>query len=130
MNKTTSTATTLTIDLKKYRIRIFKQALHLMGDPKYLQLLVNPNGMEVAILAVEKEMSGDQTHKVNLATLRSDNCIEIYSAPFVKKLCAVVGGLENIGTYRLSGEVIMNKKAAVFSLKTIKRLEAPESHNG
>lgn len=130
MNKTTSTATTLTIDLKKYRIRIFKQALHLMGDPKYLQLLVNPNGMEVAILAVEKEMSGDQTHKVNLATLRSDNCIEIYSAPFVKKLCAVVGGLETICTYRLSGEVIISKKAAVFSLKTIKRLEAPESQNG
>ncbi len=130
MNKTTSTATTLTIDLKKYRIRIFKQALHLMGDPKYLQLLVNPNSMEVAILAVEKEISGDQTHKVNLATLRSDNCIEIYSAPFVKKLCSVVGGLESICSYRLSGEVIINKKAAVFSLKTIKRLEAPESHNG
>lgn len=129
MNKTANPATTLTIDLKKYRIRIFKQALHLMGDPKYIQFLVNPARMEVALLAVDKQLPRDQTHKVNMHTLLSENSIEVYSMSFINKLCEVVGGLESNLNYRLSGEVLVDKRAALFSLKTIRRTDALESHD-
>ena len=33
----------LSVDIKKYRIRIHKATLHLLGDPPYIQLLINPS---------------------------------------------------------------------------------------
>ena len=129
MSNQSSTSTSISIDLKKYRIRIHKQTIHLLGDPKYIQLLVNPLTMAVAIRPVEKELSGDQSHKVNMSLMNSDNSYEIYSRSFITRLCEVIGGLKDNCSYRLSGEVISSKAAAVFSLKTIKRIES-EVPNG
>ena len=42
MNRETSLKPVLCIDLKKNRIRIHKLTLHMLGDPEYIQLLVNP----------------------------------------------------------------------------------------
>ena len=33
--------TQISIDLKKYRIRVHKESLHLIGDPAYIQFLVS-----------------------------------------------------------------------------------------
>ena len=129
MSNQTSTSTSISIDLEEFRIRIHKQTIHLLGDPKYIQLLVNPLTMAVAIRPVEKELSGDQSHKVNMSLMNSDNSYEIYSRSFITRLCEVIGGLKDNCSYRLSGEVISSKAAAVFSLKTIKRIEA-EVPNG
>ena len=115
--------TSISVDLKKYRIRIFKNTIHLLGDPKHIQLLVSPSKMEVAIRAVESELPAAQTHKVNQHQMNSDNSFEIYSRTFVLKLCEVVGQLETTGTYRISGEVLPKQKVAVYSLKTIKKVE-------
>lgn len=110
---------TISVDLKKYRIRIFKALIHQMGDAKYVQLLVNPEEMAVALVFAEKESSGDQTHRLSLSTLASDNSVEIYSRPFIDKLCEVVGGLNGGRSYRLTGTAMPAEKVAVFSLKTI-----------
>ena len=75
--------TTVTIDLKKARIRIFKTTIHALGDPKHIQLLVNPVNKTVAIRSVEKEVSGDQAHRVKLV---SGDSYEIYSRSFISKL--------------------------------------------
>ena len=124
-----STPTIIAIDLKKYRIRIHKTTIHLLGDPKYIQLLVNPASSQVAIRAVEKETRNDQNHKVNMSQMKSDNSYEIYSRSFITKLCDIVGGLEPNFTYRLSGEIIQSQRAALFSLKTISRVEPSEFDN-
>ena len=128
MSKPT-TPTTISLDLKKYRIRIHKTTIHLLGDPKYIQLLVKPQSSQVAIRAVEKETRGDQNHKVSQSRMKSDNSYEIYSRSFITKLCDIVGGLEPNYTYRLSGEIIQSQKAALFSLKTISRVESSELDN-
>ena len=39
----------LCIDLKKNRIRIHKLTLHMLGDPEYIQLLVNPDSHMIAV---------------------------------------------------------------------------------
>ena len=54
MTETPNPAVTISVDLKKYRIRIYKSMLRLLGDPPYIQLLVNPDNKCVAIRAVEK----------------------------------------------------------------------------
>lgn len=43
----------ISIDLKKSRLRIHKASLHLIGDPLYIQLLVNREAQQVAIRSVE-----------------------------------------------------------------------------
>lgn len=61
--------TTMCVDLKQFRIRIYKTTLHSLGDPKYIQILVNPNDKAVAIRSVDVEMSGDQTFRINFQQL-------------------------------------------------------------
>ena len=122
-----TTPTTISIDLKKYRIRSHKSTIHLLGDPKYIQLLVKPASSQVAIRAVEKETRGDQNFKVDSRRMKSDNSYELYSQTFITKLCSIVEGLEHNYTYRLTGEIIESQKVALFSLKTISRVEPTET---
>ena len=49
---------TIVVDLKKFRIRIHRPTLHAIGDPKLIQLLVNPEKRAVAIRAVGHEAPG------------------------------------------------------------------------
>lgn len=115
-----NTSTSVSIDLKKSRIRIFKTTIHALGDPKYIQLLVNPKNKTVAIRSVEKETAGDQAHRVRLV---SRDSYEIYSTPFVSKLYEIVGGLDPQYSYRMVGEIVPSQKLAVFSLNTLVRNE-------
>ena len=114
------TSTNITIDIKKSRIRIFRTTIHAIGDPKKIQLLVNPTTRSVAIKAVERELSGDQAH-----TLHPDirDGYEIYSRAFVNKLCEVAGGLDKNYSYRMKGKIISSEKLVVFSMDSIARIE-------
>ena len=113
----------LSVDLKKYRIRIFKSMLHEMGDPMNVQLLVNPDAMLVAIRPVRKKTTGDQTHTVGRLLLTPSSSCDIYSRIFVMKLCEVSKSMEEGHTYRLAGEVIPSQRVAVFDLKTIEEID-------
>ena len=124
-----TTPTTIAIDLKKYRIRIHKSTIHLLGDPKYIQLLVKPESSQMAIRAIEKETRGDQNFKVDSKRMKSDNSYELYSQTLIQKLCTIVEWLEPNFTYRLNGEILSTQKAALFSLKTISRIEPSEFDN-
>lgn len=114
---------TMAVDLKKYGIRIHKTVFRMIGEPKNIQLLVNPTAKSVAIRAVSESYSRDQTHRINKRRMRSDSSYEIYSKDFVKKLCMVVGGLDEGYGYRLTGRIIPEENMAVFSLNTIQRFE-------
>ena len=59
--------------------------------------------------------------------MKSDNSYELYSQTFITKLCSIVEGLEHNYTYRLTGEIIESQKVALFSLKTISRVEPTET---
>lgn len=122
-NQAQPTTTSISIDLKKHRIRIFKSMIHLIGDPKHIQILVNPSTMEMAIRAEDTELPNGQTHKVNQHQMNSENSFEIYSLSFLKKLVELVGTLDTNSTYRISGTVAHGQKTAVFNLKTIKKVE-------
>ena len=91
----------LSVDIKKYRIRIHKATLHLLGDPPYIQLLINPSSSVVALKSVSRSTSKDQTHRVPKKTLRSSNSVEIYSKYFIDKLIELVNGGGGLGDYYL-----------------------------
>ena len=107
----------LSVDLKKGRLRIHKAVLHSLGDPKYIQLLVNPEAMAVP-------RSGDPVHKITKERLHSENSYEIYSQFFCVKLLELVPSLDISGLFRISGEVFASKGMAVFDLRTLHRINS------
>lgn len=121
MSESNLLSTSMTFDTRKYRIRVFKDALHQIGNPSYIQLLVNPKAVAVAIRATGQ--MDDHAHKVSKDLMASDNSVEIYSRLFIEKLSKMIGGLESGATYRITGVVLPGKQAAVFSLHTIRRVE-------
>ena len=120
------TSISMTVDLKKYRIRIHKAVLHILGDPQYIKLLVSPYDMEVAIQAVTRAHSGDQVHKIPGKELSSDSSIEIYSHAFISRLCELDSSLLSGRSYRIDGHEIPELHLAVFSLKTIREVQMVE----
>ena len=115
---------TISVDLKKYRIRIHRNTLSMLGTPKYVQLLVSPSAMMLAIQGTDKRTNF--THRVNLDALHPDNSYEIYSTLFVNKLCSLVSDLDTGCTYRLTGEIIAEENAAVFPLSSLQKVDSLE----
>ena len=125
MSEQTQQQVTIAVDLKKYRIRIHRNTLALLGTPKYIQLLVSPSAKMMAIQGVDTRTRF--THRVNLSALRPDNSYEIYSSLFVSQLLALVTELVAKRTYRLTGEIITEENAAVFPLNTLQEVDSLEA---
>lgn len=126
MNDSVSTAVTMAVDTKKYGIRIHKGVFRLLGEPKYIQLLVNPTDRVVAIKTLESEQPGFQTHRIVEKRMNSDRSYEIYSRIFVCRRREIEPEIADGGAYRLTGEIVPSQKMAIFSLKTLQRMDIPE----
>ena len=66
----------LSIDLKKSLIRIHRNTLRLLGDPDYIQLLINPNSKMIAIKAGDKR--DYLAHKVKKYRFETGYSYELY----------------------------------------------------
>ena len=86
MTESQSALVAISIDQRKNRIRIYKSLLQHLGFPKYIQLLVNPSNKCVAIKVVEKRSPGDQSERIKPIELMVNDCCELYSKSFIKKL--------------------------------------------
>lgn len=113
----------ISIDMKKYRLRVHKAMLHLLGDPPYIQLLVNPADRLVAIRAMERGTRDNAIHKVSISQLQSDFSIEIYSREFITRLCDMAGVHDVYPLYHMTGNVFAAQRVAVFSVNTLRPLE-------
>ena len=112
---------TISLGMKKFRLRIYKSTLNLLGPPNYIQLLVNPNERVVAIRGLEERCK--ESHEVSFTRLKPDNSYELYSKQLILTLMSLLPGLEKDCTYRLSGEARTDEKIAFFPLDTIQRVE-------
>ena len=113
----------ISVDLKKYRLRIHKATLHLLGDPKFVQLLVSPDHSMVATRCVDQQHTGDQSHRIDQRMLASANSIEIYSRLFTEMLLRSDSHLDDKKLYRLTGWITKDQRAAIFPLKSIEVIE-------
>jgi len=123
MNEPSNLFTQISIDLKKFRIRVHKESLHLIGDPKYIQFLVNISSRLVAIRADEKEQVDLQTHRVDQTRMESDFSFEIYSRPFIERLCKEFNCFNEGNSYRLTGTAIQSERIAVFPLDSLQKID-------
>ena len=75
-------------DMKKDRIRIHRTTLVKLGQPKFLQLLVNPTEKIVAIRGLDKR--DKDTHIVHYSFFKTDASFEIYSKQLVSTLMSLL----------------------------------------
>ena len=120
MNEETLIPSVILVDLKKRRIRIRKSTLHQLGDPEYIQLLVDPTDRMVAIRAVDHETTRDQTHWIGRKLRAGGKSIEIHSLSFMEALRSLVDGLDFGHSYHISGVLLPNERMAVYKLGTMR----------
>ena len=114
MNQSDQMCPVICIDRKKNRIRIHKQTLHMLGDPEYLQLLINP---EKGMFALRGSFRGDHlAHRIKKYQIDPDNCYEIYSKNLMTALVGVNNDLCDDQSYRIYGEMIPNAGVVRFDL--------------
>lgn len=117
---------TISIDLKKMRLRIYKKVLYAMGEPKYIQLLVNPNAKQIAIRGIPEGESHKYAERISSLDMLSDNSVEFYSKEFLQNLSELVDTLNFQCSYRLYGSFVNEQNMAVFSLDTLEEIESQE----
>lgn len=122
----TQSSVSMVLDMKRKRIRIHKPAIHMLGDPRLIQLLFDPEDMVVAIVCPDAEVPGGQEVRINPRGLKSRNCFEFCSSMFLRKLREVHGDLDANSSYKLTGKIIPEMRAARFPMSTIQKIEGDE----
>lgn len=125
----TDNSAIMTIDLKRNRFRIHKSTLSKMGMPQYVQFLINPEEMFIAILGSDRPLAGGTANRVKLVQM-SNKSIEFYSNTLLYALVNMIGTLDFQYSYRMSGEVDVANRVAYFSMRTLKKNERRASING
>ncbi len=111
----------MTIDLKRNRFRIHGDTLKMLGRPSYVQFLINPEELFIAILGSDKPISGGTANKIPL--YNNSGGTEFYSSSLMNGLFDIFGVLDFRYSYRLTGEVDTVNRVAYFSLRSISRIE-------
>ncbi|MDD3014479.1 MAG: hypothetical protein PHC34_12315 [Candidatus Gastranaerophilales bacterium] len=112
MNKTLKPA--ISVNLKKPLIRIHKDTLHLIGDPEYILLLVNPVERTFAVLPSDR--CDPKAHHISKSSLINKKSFELYSTSLIQNLRNLCSDWENDKAYRIYGEIIPNKAVIRFNM--------------
>ena len=101
MKKAISNKAVIGIDFKKYRIRIYKDTLHVMEDPAFIQLLINP---EKGIICIRRSISEEQfSQRIKWESLNERDCCEIYSRSLMSELLTLKKEWNANKSYRIFG---------------------------
>ncbi len=103
----------IVIDGKNGRIRIHRSTLHLLGDPEYIQLLVNPETLTLAILPSRKLKTANAIRWDRIA--ESKSC-ELYSKILISQLGNICPTWKTGGKYRLYGVCISEGQLVQFDM--------------
>jgi len=124
MNETCNLRAQMTIDFRKMRIRLNKDSLHLLGDPKYIQLLVNINKHLIAIRAVDETQVDLQSYKIN--HIDSEFPLEIYSSKLFTRLYSEFKCFNKEYSYHLPGKAQQSEGIIFFDIDSLQKNEIHE----
>ncbi len=100
---------TITLDMRKKRLRIHKKTLHLLNDPQYVYICINPKEKTIAICA--SDGAGKDAVKV-----KDERNFEIYSSGLFYELERLNRDMYDDTTYRVDGIVETGYMKAEFSI--------------
>ena len=95
---------------------MYKKTLHLLGDPDYIQLLVNPEDLFIAIRPVGKKAK--LAHKIDWSK-PTHSSHELHSKNLIETLAKVCPNWDKNKTYQLVGEIVESENVAMFDLKSV-----------
>ena len=107
------TDTYISFYLKTNRIRVFVDAIRGIGSPKYICLLIDEKGENLAVVPYRKK--DFHSHRVPRELYSNTRGMEISSL----KLCQIISQKYNwnpASSYRVPGKVIPEKGLALFFL--------------
>ena len=114
MKKAITEKAAICIDFKKNRIRIFKDTLHVLDDPAFVQLLINPGK---GIICVRRSISEDEyAQRIKWESLNKQDSIEIYSLSLMNELLKLKEEWQDSRSYRIFGTFNMREELVWFDL--------------
>lgn len=120
MSDITGASAAITVDLKKYRIRIHKTVIHLLQDPAFLLLLVNPEDRSICVSCGDP--NDIRSHRVRLAALKGGNSFELCSKSLCTALMDVCPEWDESHSYRCNGELVAGMGTVRFPLTDAHKL--------
>lgn len=107
----------IALDMKKNRIRIHKPTVHMLGDPKLIQLLFDPEDIVVAIVCPESEVPGGQEIRINPKYFkRGENDVEVFAPAWAFPLVPV-NVISTTVRKQSSGSVQTSLPAETYQMK-------------
>lgn len=104
----------ISINFKRNLIRIHKTTLDLLGQPDYIQLLVNPDNRTIAIM---KGICSDQlAHRVYYDRIKKGQSCELYSLNLLQNLMSISNQCELMKAYRIYGSFLPDYEIAKFHI--------------
>lgn len=114
MRKAVSDKAVVCIDFKKNRIRIYKETLHALDDPAFVQLLINP---QRGILCVRRSISEEEfSQRIKWENLGKQDCCEIYSRSLMSELLTLEENWSGSKSYRIFGTFNLREELVWFDL--------------
>lgn len=96
----------------------------MLGDPSYIQLLVNPKS---GLIAIRRSSSADHyKHRIRPQFFTSDNCYELTSKLLLDNICSLFDDFDKSHSYRISGTFNQKECLAQFALKDSILIAVPE----
>ena len=120
MNDIKPSKTTIGMDVARNRIRINRSTLRAIGNPPFVQLLVNPESRVVAIRAADKDEAREQTYRIPRSIANTDNPAVITSQSFMALLKEAFPSLSPENSYQLSGIIVPSERITLFSFDTMR----------
>lgn len=130
MNDITPSKTTIGMDVARNRIRINRSTLRAIGNPPFVQLLVNPESRIVAIRAVDKDDAREQTYRISRSISNTDYPAVITSQSFMTLLKEAFPSLNPKNSYQLSGIIVPSERITMFSIDTMRIVPHETENNG
>ncbi len=118
---------TMSIDMKKYRIRIHRNTLHALKDPERIQLLLHPEIPAVLVRCPQPNEPFGQTEKVVFDKPGNSGTFQMYSMELILRIQRRYPVLKDGELYRLTGRYRPELCAACFPLPAESRQNNPES---
>lgn len=107
----------LSLDLKHNLIRVHKITLTILGNPEYIQLLVNPDDKSIVIM--ESISTDHLAHHVSYEKLKSGQSFELYSTILLENLKSISSQCNQKKMYRIYGKFHPNYKIVRFSINDV-----------
>lgn len=113
----------IVIDSKNGRIRIHRNTLRLLGDPEYIQLLVNPKRLTLAILPSRDLKTANI---VRWDRIGENQSCELYSKVLIGQLGRICPHWKVDGKYRLYGVCASDGLLIQFDMASAKEVGKEE----